>query len=128
MRYVATLLMFLTLAMASPDASAQPFPRQNGGQEMQSLNSIIGNIRRQFPGQLSDVEGPRNGQYLIKWLTPDGVILLIVADARTGQILGVQGGGNLQRQNYDSSPAYLPRGESLDRRGYGNRRLWRQGR
>jgi hypothetical protein len=111
MKYVATILILLSLALSIPQASAQPFPRRDGGpqaQQMLPLNMILANIRRQFPGQLSDVQGPRNGILVIKWLTPDGQILFIEADARTGQILGVSGGGNFRRQNFAPTPAFQP--------------------
>ena len=91
MRYFAPLLIVLAVALGAPVA-AQPFGN-GGGQQMQSLDSILSNIRRQHPGQLSDVQGPNNGRYLIKWLTPDGRVLWLETDARTGQILGVRGGG-----------------------------------
>ena len=91
MRYLAAALIMFLVAGASLPAEAQPpFGRRGmeGGQV--SLDSILANIRARFPGQLSDVQalGPR---YRIKWLTPDGRILLIDADARTGAIMGVQG-------------------------------------
>ena len=110
MKYVATILLLVTVAFgstfAAPTASAQPFPRAGAGQEMQSLNTILANIRRQFPGQLSDVQGPVNGRYLIKWLTPEGQILFIDTDARTGQVLGVRGGADFRRQNFAPTPAF----------------------
>ena len=92
MKYGAAALMFLLLGMADPSA-AQPFPRRGGDGGMQSLDSIVNNIRQRLPGQLSDVEGPFGGRYRIKWLTPDGRVLWVDADARTGQILGIDGGG-----------------------------------
>ena len=120
MRYFAAILILLAVALSGYEASAQPFPRGNGGQQMQSLNSILGNIRRQYPGQLSDVQGPNNGRYLIKWLTPDGQVLLLDVDARSGRVIGVRGGGNFRRQNFGPAPAFLPqRGRS------GNDRLER---
>jgi hypothetical protein len=92
MKYVAAALMFLLLGTADPSL-AQPFPRRGGDGGMQSLDSIVGMIRQRFPGQVSDVQGPFGGRYRVKWLTPDGRVLWIDADARTGQILGVDGGG-----------------------------------
>ena len=105
MKYLATLLIVWAVAFGAPEASAQPFPRQ-GGQQMQSLNAILANIRQQFPGQLSDVQGPVNGRYLVKWLTPDGQILFIDVDARSGQIIGVRGGGNFRRQSFEPMPTF----------------------
>jgi uncharacterized membrane protein YkoI len=60
------------------------------------LEAILGNIARQIPGHHLDVDGPfeRGGRwiYRIKWLTPDGRVLIIFADAQTGQILETRGG------------------------------------
>lgn len=116
MRYFAAILILLAVALSGFDASAQPLPRGNGGQQMQPLNSILGNIRREYPGQLSDVEGPRNGRYLIKWLTPDGQVLELDVDARTGRVIGVRGGGNFRRQNFGPAPAFLPQRQPRNQR------------
>ena len=60
------------------------------------LEAVLGNIARQIPGHHLDVDGPfeRGGRwiYRIKWLTPDGRVLIIFADAQTGQILETRGG------------------------------------
>jgi Ni/Co efflux regulator RcnB len=60
------------------------------------LEAILGNIARSYPGYHIDVGGPYDsGGYLvyrIKWLTPDGHVLIIIADAQTGRILSVRGG------------------------------------
>ena len=129
MRYFATILILLAVALSGFEASAQPFPRQNGGQQMQPLNNILGSIRSQYPGQLSDVQGPVNGRYLIKWLTPDGQVLLLDVDARTGRVIGVRGGRNFRRQNFAPAPTFLPernrlRNERRERRR--SRMDWRR--
>ena len=60
------------------------------------LEAILGNIARTYPGYHIGVEGPfqQGGRlvYRIKWLTPDGRVIIIFADAETGQILGQRGG------------------------------------
>ena len=60
------------------------------------LEAILANIARNYPGYHIDVNGPFESDgrfvYRIKWLTPDGRVLIIIADAQTGQILGVRGG------------------------------------
>lgn len=60
------------------------------------LEAVLGSIARQIPGHHLDVDGPfqRGGRwiYRIKWLTPDGRVLIIFADAETGQILETRGG------------------------------------
>jgi hypothetical protein len=59
-----------------------------------SLDRFLPNIRRQHPGRLLDVErgwGPRGERNRIKWLTPDGRVIWLDTDARTGEIYGVEG-------------------------------------
>jgi hypothetical protein len=99
MRYFAHLLIALLLgaALSSP-AAAQPFRARQGVQsgEVRSLNEILNGIRRERPGSLADVQGPNPGafgepHYRLKWLTPDGRVLWLDTDARTGRVLGVEG-------------------------------------
>ena len=63
---------------------------------MLPLEAVLARIARQIPGHHLDVDGPfqRGGRwvYRIKWLTPDGRVLIIFADAETGQILDTRGG------------------------------------
>ena len=60
------------------------------------LEAILSNIARSYPGNHIGVEGPfeQGGRlvYRVKWLTPDGRVMIIFADAETGQILGQRGG------------------------------------
>jgi uncharacterized membrane protein YkoI len=59
------------------------------------LEAVLGNVAAQFPGHHLGVDGParRDGRwiYRIKWLTPDGRVLIVFADAETGQVLGHRG-------------------------------------
>lgn len=59
------------------------------------LEIVLGNVAARFPGHHLDVDGPsfRDGRwiYRIKWLTPDGRVLIVFADAQTGQVLGHRG-------------------------------------
>ncbi len=78
-------------------------------QNVQTLDRILPQIRRAYPGKMSDAEGPftdANGQahYRIKWVTPDGRVIWIDADARTGRILGQSGD--------ERSPAPMPSGRN----------------
>jgi hypothetical protein len=131
MRYVAPILVALVLgaALISP-TTAQPFRARQGVQsgEVRSLNEILNGIRRERPGSLADVQGPNAGpegepRYRLKWLTPDGRVLWLDTDARTGRVLGVEGddrappgparGGFFgQRRNYypDGPPVGPPNG------------------
>ena len=100
MRYFAPLVGFLLLSAAAvlEPATAQPNRAREGVQsgEVRSLDQILNGIRRERPGSLADVEGPNFGpygepHYRLKWLTPDGRVLWLDTDARTGRVLGVQG-------------------------------------
>jgi hypothetical protein len=110
MRYLALVLVALVLGAAlSSAASAQPYRARQGVQsgEVRSLNEILNGIRRERPGNLADVQGPNAGplgepHYRLKWLTPDGRVLWLDTDARTGRVLGVEGD--------DRGPPGPPRG------------------
>jgi hypothetical protein len=84
-------------AYAGPTA-AQPYRAREGVQsgQVRSLDEILNGIRRQRPGNLADVQGPNPSQaggprYRLKWVTPDGRVLWLDTDARTGRVLGVEG-------------------------------------
>jgi hypothetical protein len=100
MRYFAPLVVVLLLSAAAvpQPATAQPNRAREGVQsgEVRSLDQILNGIRRERPGSLADVEGPNIGpdgepHYRLKWVTPDGRVLMLDTDARTGRVLGVQG-------------------------------------
>ncbi|HEX5280206.1 MAG TPA: hypothetical protein VFW28_09010 [Micropepsaceae bacterium] len=100
MRYrVLMFAAFLSaLAACAGTAAAQPYRAREGVQsgQMRSLDQILNGIRRQRPGSLADVEGPNpspegGAQYRLKWITPDGRVLWLDTDARTGRVLGVEG-------------------------------------
>jgi hypothetical protein len=107
-----------------------------GGQGVVPLDRLLPEIRRNHPGQFYDADGPSPGpdgllHYHLKWMTPDGRIEWLDADARTGRILGASPG----RDTFDrpapgpQAPDYRGRFEGGDdrffpRRGqdYGNGR------
>lgn len=69
--------------------------RDRGGPDrIVPLEIVLGNVARQIPGHHLDADGPipRGGRwiYRIKWLTPDGRVLIVIADAQTGAILDVR--------------------------------------
>jgi hypothetical protein len=70
-------------------------PRNAGPAQLAPLELILGNVAARFPGHHLGVDGPfqREGRwiYRIKWLTPDGRVLIVFADAQTGQVLGHRG-------------------------------------
>jgi uncharacterized membrane protein YkoI len=70
--------------------------RGRGRGRLVPLEAILANISRSYPGYHIDVDGPYEAGgrlvYRIKWLTPDGHVIIIIADAETGQILSTRGG------------------------------------
>ena len=100
MRYrVLMFAAFLSaLAACAGPAAAQPYRAREGVQsgQVRSLDEIVNGIRRQRPGSLADVQGPSPSpegepRYRLKWVTPDGRVLWLDTDARTGRVLGVEG-------------------------------------
>jgi hypothetical protein len=60
------------------------------------LEAVLASVATQLPrGDHVGVDGPmpREGRwiYRIKWLTKDGRVLIVFADAQTGQVLGIRG-------------------------------------
>jgi hypothetical protein len=77
---------------------AQPSRARAGVQsgQVRPLDQILNGIRRERPGSLADVQGPDIGpagepHYRLKWITPDGRVLWLDTNARTGRVLGVEG-------------------------------------
>jgi len=80
------------LALASP-ALAQGRHALPFGYNVQPLDRILPGIRSGRPGRFYDAEGPfadavGGWHYRIKWLTPEGRIVWLDADARTGRVFG----------------------------------------
>jgi len=121
MRYLAPALALFLIGAAADPAAAQPFRAREGVRngQVRSLDQILNGIRRERPGSLADVQGPDAGpagepRYRLKWLTPDGRVLWLDTDARTGRVLGVEGedrgpipGPGPQRFG---GPRFVPRG------------------
>jgi hypothetical protein len=142
MRYLAASLALLVVLLAGVPATspavAQPFPRGGGMQQggRVPFAVILNSIRSRFPGQLSDAQD-LGAIYRVKWLTPNGQVLSIDVDARTGNILGYSGGGGgfggppprFERQNFGpernidvSRGVVRPRGGDEGPRGPGRGR------
>ena len=75
--------------------SAEPLerPATPPGYNVQPLDRILPGIRNSRPGRFYDAEGPYpdaagGWHYRIKWLTPEGRVVWLDADARTGRVLG----------------------------------------
>ena len=94
-------LIFLALLgsfVAGPHFLATPVlaqpPRIPG---VMPLDRILPGIRRDYPGEFYDADGPTPGpdgleHYHLKWMTPDGRIEWLDTDARTGRVLGAAPG------------------------------------
>ena len=91
------LLLLLAPFLAPGTAAAQP-------EGAQPLDRLLPQIRRDHPGQFLDAEGAETGgnpHYHLKWLTPDGRVMWLDTDARTGRVLRQSPG----RDNFDA-PRY----------------------
>src|ERR1700761_2056243 len=77
------LLLAPWLALGAAPAQAQG---------AQPLDRLLPQIRRAPPRPFYDADGPTPGpdgqpHYHLKWMTPDGRIVWLDADARTGRVL-----------------------------------------
>lgn len=65
--------------------------------KVKPFRQVLGNIQSRYNGRLSDVRLEERGRgawtYHVKWLTPQGNILVFTVNARTGRIMGVRGRG-----------------------------------
>lgn len=91
---IAVCITVTGLLLWIPANRAQAQPRSGGDaqNDVQSLDRLLPRIRRSHPGKVYDAEGPiygRSGEphYHLKWLTPDGGVVWLDADARSGQVL-----------------------------------------
>jgi hypothetical protein len=102
------LLLLLAPFLAPGAAHAQPAGAQ-------PLDRLLPQIRRDHPGQFLDAEGAETGgnpHYHLKWLTPDGRVMWLDTDARTGRVLRQSPG----RDNFDA-PRYGGNRDSPPDRG-----------
>ena len=80
-RLFPAFLLLLAPLLAAGQAAAQP---------AQPLDRLLPQIRRDHPGQFLDAEGANTGgnpHYHLKWLTPDGRVMWLDTDARTGRVV-----------------------------------------
>jgi hypothetical protein len=91
-RRVFPAVLFALLASASPlcaQGRYAPPPAYN----VQPLDRLLPGIRAGRPGRFYDADGPfadgvGGWHYRIKWLTPEGRMVFLDADARSGRVLG----------------------------------------
>lgn len=83
------------LVLAGPAAAYDEQDRAREGVrsgDIQPFSQIKREIERRFDGRMLDAQLSGNGEsYNIKMLTPEGDVLVIETDARTGRVLGVKG-------------------------------------
>jgi len=113
----AFFLVFLALvAFGFSPAAAQP--RRAPG--VQPLDRVLPQVRDRYPGTFYDADGPFNDEggnphYRLKWMTPEGRVIWLDTDARTGRVLGVEHGRG--RERYNAPPRNAPPPDYNEGRG-----------
>ena len=95
-RFFLGVLLTL-LALGSPVMAQERHPPY--GSDVQPLDRILPGIRSGYPGRFYDAEGPfPDGygglHYRIKWLTPNGRVIWLDTNARTGRVIGPAAGAH----------------------------------
>jgi hypothetical protein len=103
---VALPVFLAALVLGSVPALAQG--RYAPPPDVQPLDRVLLQVRSHYPGTFYDADGPyldeRGGpHYRLKWMTPEGRIIWLDTDARTGRVLGVEHGRE-RRGNYATPP------------------------
>ncbi|MGN6516304.1 MAG: hypothetical protein ACTHLR_10760 [Rhizomicrobium sp.] len=95
---------------------------------VQPLDRVLPQVRNHYPGTFYDADGPfmderGSPHYRLKWMTPEGRIIWLDTDARTGRVLGVE--HKRERGNYAMPPpdqgpprGNFERGDEFRGRGY----------
>jgi hypothetical protein len=88
-------LVFLLFAAASIFGAAPAYAqgRMMPRSDVQTLDRILPGVASRYPGTFYDAEGPfpdASGalHYRLKWMTPEGRIIWLDTDARTGHVIG----------------------------------------
>jgi len=91
------VMMAAVLSIAAPATCAADHDAARdavrAGESM-PLADIVARVGEQYPGRLLDAELVRRGNgpvYLLRWLTPEGQVLKMRVNARTGTVLNVRG-------------------------------------
>lgn len=80
----------------APEPDAGPEPRGvEVAQDFVPLEIILQALRNEYGGHQLTVTGPSRTDegfvYRIKWLTEDGAVLYVTADAESGEVLSLEG-------------------------------------
>lgn len=90
------LLLFALLVVVAPagaDEDHEDAYRALQAGEVLSFDAVLEKLRDRFPGEVVEVEFERSGGvwvYELEMLMPDGRMLEIYADARSGAVLKVE--------------------------------------
>lgn len=111
-------LLFLAVAatLTTSVPAQQPYARPGYGSQVLPLDRVLPEVRRGRAGRFFDAEGPfpdADGgyHYRIKWLTPEGRVIWLDTDARSGRVLGVaRGDWREQGPPAFGGGGYVPRG------------------
>jgi hypothetical protein len=130
---ISLLIVAVFGVLAAGPALAQP--RRMPG--VLPLDRILPGIRRAYPGEFYDADGPTPGpdggeHYHLKWMTPDGRIMWLDTDARTGRVLGAAPGrdsfdGPGPGRSFAPAPSYPMPVPDLGRRDFPEAGPWRGG-
>lgn len=91
---ILVLLFALLIAGGTPAFAASRGDRDRAhASDVMPLDQILPQIRSNHPGRFYDADGPfpdgRGGlHYRLKWMTPQGRIIWLETDARTGRVVG----------------------------------------
>jgi hypothetical protein len=107
-RVLFLALLAVLAAMAEP-AVAQP----RRAPDVQPLDRVLPQVRSRYPGTFYDADGPfmdegGNPHYRLKWMTPEGRVIWLDTDARTGRVLGVEHGGRHGGDRFNVPPRDAP--------------------
>ena len=91
--FLALAFLAAIVGSATPSLAQGRFARGPYYGGVRPFSEVLPQIRRAYPGRFYDAEGPYpdemgNLHYRVKWMTPDGRIIWIDTDARTGRIIG----------------------------------------
>ena len=136
-------LAFLAVFVAGFTSPVSAQPRR--APDVKPLDRVLPQVRRDYPGTFYDADGPfmdegGNPHYRLKWMTPEGRVIWLDTDARTGRVLGVE--RNAPRGSYAMPPPDMrapppgyfdrPQRRQFDEgspdRGYRENRGWNNGR
>ena len=94
LRIVMVLLVAMTLGAAAAAGNHDAARDAVRAGRSLPLGAIVNQVERRQPGRLLDADlNDRGGRlvYRLRWMTPNGNVLNMVVDARSGRVLSVKG-------------------------------------